>query len=373
MAGRVFPRRRLHQTLISRSGGSPASRSKSELSAHPYCKLTGPFNENVQLSRSCVFNKKTPGRGPQALSPRQQSARCGDTGGSSRHAPPPRTTLCPLRIGLGTLASAPPARPSRGYLRHRGAHCGGATQRSVPTPGGRQGRAGPPREQHSDGAGRPMLHGVPGRPGALRDGRGWGRGVRDPALQNGAAPDPPPAPSRGIPEPGTSRPRRGTAWRGAPPPPAAAAARRVPPGSAVSGAAPSPDRRRRRARALTAPPPRTDRPPPPRERGRGCPVYTAPPPPPLPASCSTGGCEPPLPPPRRAGPRQVGEPCRAGAAAGSSTWLALTQLPSCMRLSATSLDGVEDGLWRRRTEHRGAQEQGAWPGAPSGAVQQLVL
>ncbi|XP_068061951.1 actin nucleation-promoting factor WASL-like isoform X2 [Anomalospiza imberbis] len=172
-----------------------------------------------------------------------------------------------------------------------------------------------------------------------------------------------------------ARPARGVARRGAvlPPPPPTAAARRVPPGSAVSGAAPSPDRRRRRARALTAPPPPHRPSPPPRERGRGCLVYTAPPPPPLPASCSTGGCEPPLPLPRRAGPRQVGEPCRAGAAAGSSIWLALTQLPSCMRFSATSLSGVEDGLQRKRTEHRGAQEQGAWPGAPSGAVQQLVL
>lgn len=44
-----------------------------------------------------------------------------------------------------------------------------------------------------------------------------------------------------------------------------------------------------------------------------------------------------------------------------------------LSLCFPALDGVEDGLQRRRTERRGAQEQGAWPGAPSGAVQQLVL
>lgn len=44
-----------------------------------------------------------------------------------------------------------------------------------------------------------------------------------------------------------------------------------------------------------------------------------------------------------------------------------------LSLCFPALDGVEDGLQRRRTERRAAQEQGAWPGTPSGAVQQLVL
>lgn len=35
-----------------------------------------------------------------------------------------------------------------------------------------------------------------------------------------------------------------------------------------------------------------------------------------------------------------------------------------LSLCFPALNGVEDGLQRRRTEHRGAQEQGAWPGAP---------
>ncbi|CAN8184752.1 unnamed protein product, partial [Coccothraustes coccothraustes] len=65
--------------------------------------------------RHCPHASRARGAGTQAAPP----------------AVPPRTTLCPLRNGLGTLAPVPPARPSRGYLRHRGTHRGGATQRSV--------------------------------------------------------------------------------------------------------------------------------------------------------------------------------------------------------------------------------------------------
>lgn len=325
LAGRVFPRRRLHQTLIFRSAGSPASRCKSELSAHPYRKLTAPFNENVQPSRSCffnrilrvsVFNETHPTTGGERRHCPQASRARGAGTQAAPPAVPPRTTLCPLRSGLATLAPAPHALPSHGYLRHRGAHCGGATQRSVPTTG--EGRAGQSRAPA--GAAPPTVRAGRCRTGfpAGRDGRAWGRGAGDPALQNGAAPDPLPLPSRGIPEPRTSRPWHGTARRGAvlPPPPP-----RPPPG----GSRPAPQCRglprhlivavAARARSPHRPPAPTV-PPSPRT-GAGVPgIYG--PAAPAPACLLQYGRlrAAAAAVPRRARPRQVGEPCRAGAAAG---------------------------------------------------------
>lgn len=260
------------------------------------------------------------------MSPGQQSARCGDTGGSSRRAPPAQP-LCPLQNGLATPLSAPHARPSRGDLPLPGNSLRRRRYPAIGTdPGGRRGRAGqgsgPSGSGTSDGAGRPMLPGVPRRPARTAgiDGSGEG-GARDPALRNGAVPDPPPGPSRGMPEPRTSRWRCGAAWpcRGAPPAAPAAAARRVPPGSAVSGAAPSPDRRRRRrARALTAPPPPRSAPsvPPSPRPGAGVPGIYGPAAPAPACLLQYRRLRAAAAAPGRAGPRQVGEPCRARAAAG---------------------------------------------------------